>query len=120
MPTATHASTFSPVNGSVALDGESPAVVALVVVGAGEVVLAPVLGEELDAELALLELGAGVVEAGGAVVVAVVVVSGSTYCWSPAEVPVPEASAVAVTSSPSTASAAEQARIWRRRRTSSY
>ena len=52
--------------------------------------------------------------------VVVVLVSGSTYCWSPAEVLVPEASAVAVMSSASAASAEQQTRMLRRRRTWVY
>jgi hypothetical protein len=71
--------------------------------------------EELPLELAALGVVAGVVPDR-----VVVLVSGSTYCWSPADVLVPDASAVAVTSKASSASAAEQARIRTRRRTSGY
>jgi hypothetical protein len=113
-PTAAQAHRFSPVYGSVPLEAcaalpedvvDDPALVVELPEACDEL-------EELPAELAAL----GVV----AVVVAdrvVVFVSGSTYCWSPADVLVPAASAVAVTSSASSASAAEQARILSRRRT---
>jgi hypothetical protein len=86
-------------------------------------VVAPALDEEA---VALAELGlAEALWVGGLDDVldgcfAVDVVSGSTYCWSPAEVPVPDASAVAASGRPSAVSATEQAKICRRRRTSRY
>jgi hypothetical protein len=43
--------------------------------------------------------------------------NGSTYCWSPAEVLVPEATALAVTNSATIASATQQTRIRDGRRT---
>lgn len=120
-PTATQAPTFSPVYGSVA-----PAAWVLlddgVVLEAGVVAVeAPAL-EEDDEPVPDVEFGVGVVAEAAldGVLDVVVVPSGSTYCWSPAEVPVPDASAVAVTSGPTAANATEQRRIWRRRRTSGY
>lgn len=96
--------------------GESP--VDEVFAGAVAAELVGVLEDEVVDELVAGDAG-GVVEE-CVVVAGVVFVSGSTYCWSPAEVPVPEASAAAATSMPIDASAAEQARIWSRRRTFRY
>lgn len=115
---ARHASTSSPVNGSVplALGASDDEVVVLGAVS--DVVLAEAGGVVVVAAGLLGAVVAGVVEAWELVVV--VAASGSMYCWSPADVPVPDASADAVRSSPSVASASEQARIWRQRRTCLY
>ena len=75
----------------------------------GVVVAGAAAADALDDEG---ELGAGADDVvDGVVDVAVLLLSGSVYCWSPADVPVPEASAVAVTSSATAASAAVQPRI---------
>jgi len=121
------ASTLRPVNGSVPLE------LADEVVGGGVLALVAEVPAELELELEVAELalevddGAGVVlgEVVGDVVVGelavgVLVVNGSTYCWSPADVPVPDASALALASRPTAASAAKGARIWRTRRTRRY
>lgn len=94
-------------------------VVAVLVV-AGELELEVEVELEVDdgAWVVLGDVVACVVEVD--VVVGVLVVSGSTYCWSPAEVPVPEASAVALIGNPITARAAVQARIRSTRRTWPY
>ena len=66
------------------------------------------------------ELGAGTVVVGVVLVaglVVVVPVSGSTYWLSPADVLVPDASALALTSRASATSAVRQARIWSSRAT---
>jgi hypothetical protein len=117
------------VNGSASPGAwDAPAVVAVVdeEVGAAgveddgceeplELPLSPEPVAELALELELeLELGVeGDEDVDGGVLV-VVPASGSTYCWSPADVLVPEASAGAVGRSPEVARIAQQAKIWRR------
>jgi hypothetical protein len=105
-----------PVNGSVPLEAGVALDVDVVAVVVPAVV--PALAVELDGDVELVE-GGGAADV-CVVAVLVVLLRGSTYCWSPAEVLVPDASALAVTSSPRAASATEQLRIWRRRRTLRY
>ena len=113
-----HSPTFSPVYGSVPLAVGASAD-EVVVVGALEVVLVEVDEAAVGAEL--LVAGAGVVAVPvGELLRVVVVASGSTYCWSPADVPVPCASAVGAPSEPKIASASKQARIRSERRTPRY
>jgi hypothetical protein len=69
---------------------------------------------------AVLVAGAVVVVGGGVVAVAVLVVSGSMYCWSPAEFPDPDAIAAGAPTDPMIAARARQARISRRGGTSRY
>jgi hypothetical protein len=104
--------------------GSVPLELADEVVAVGVLVLVPVVLAELELELEVAELALGVDDGAGVVLgkvacdvdagevaVGVLLVNGSTYCWSPADVPVPDASALPLASSPSAASAAEQARI---------
>jgi hypothetical protein len=130
------------VNGSVplepfwelVLDVLAPAGVAEVEVGVAEAEVgvvplplaldaAPAAAGDDEGPEALGEDVAGVVD-GCAVLVPVEPLSGSTYCWSPAEVPVPWASAIEPGTTPAptafsisntVTSVPEQAGIWRTR-----